>query len=696
MNSLVDVLRTHADARPDAFAFGFLSDGQAVSAQLTYAQLDEQARVIGATLQQLTKPGDRAILLYQPGLEFVVAFLGCQYAGVVAVPALPPNMSRVQASVERLALIVDNAKPSVILTTAELLPTLRGATRGHGEYSGILWQATNRLNAARASAWRRPALGPDDLSFLQFTSGSTSAPKGVMVSQSNILANLEMLWASARADHERPNCVGWLPQYHDMGLIGVTLFGLYLGTETRLMSPLSFLKRPMRWLQAIAAHGDVFSGGPNFAYEAVLRRVTEADKQDLDLSRWRTAFCGAETVRARTLDRFFAEFADCGLDRRAQLPCYGLAEATLVVSCRTPGRNYQAIELDQAQFEQGVAVAAEADGLSVVSCGVAQCGQEIAIVDPSSMKRCADGAVGEIWIRGANVARGYWDKPERCAETFAATTSEGEGPFLRTGDLGFVHDGELYVTGRLKELIIIRGRCLYPQDLELMVESMADEFPEIVANESVAFALTGDDQERIGLLVKIARRRNPTHDADALNEAIQARALEQFEVGFAEIVQVKSSVPKTSSGKKMRRACAQLMLEGRIADEFRIEHHWRQVGVVREPEPEQSLAAANEAPIGHAELASSVVEWLAREQQIDPASISITQPFTDFGLDSFVAVSLIDFLERQLGTALSSSLLTDHRNIDELCRHLVKRHARPAGKPARAPKQAAVKQRGIG
>lgn len=296
-NNLVEVLRGHAETNPTALAYTFLADGETTADQLTFGALDERVRALGATLEQLTTPGDRALLLYQPSLEFTVAFLACQYAGIVPVPAVPPNMNRISATMGRLAGIVENARPSIVLTTADQLTPLRAAARGQPAYAGILWQASDRVEVARGELWKPPRLRPDDLSFLQYTSGSTTAPKGVMVSHRNIMANLAMLEETVDPEHRPCNLVGWLPLFHDMGLIGNMLFGLYLGTETRLMSPLSFLKRPIRWLQAIATHGRVMSGGPNFAFDAVLRRVTAADKQGLDLSGWKVAFCGAETVR---------------------------------------------------------------------------------------------------------------------------------------------------------------------------------------------------------------------------------------------------------------------------------------------------------------------------------------------------------------------------------------------------------------
>lgn len=668
--SLIDVAQRHAAQTPTALAYGFLRDGETLDEQLSFYELDQRARAIAAPLQRLTAPGDRVLLAYEPGLELVTAFLGCQYAGAVAVPTPPPRLDRVEATTSRMSTIAADARPAVVLTTTDLLSPLEAAAHGH--LARTPWQATDGVAESLAALWRRPDIDGSSLSFLQYTSGSTSAPKGVMVSHANLMANLRMLQETAGLG-ERYDLVGWLPLFHDMGLIGVMLHGLFVGGQTRLMSPLSFLKRPIRWLKAISNQERVFSGGPNFGFDLCLDRISEAEASELDLSGWKVVFSGAETVRAHTLERFYRTFARRGLRREALLPCYGLAEATLVVSARTPGRDYRCARLDAASLERGVAEDAHEDEASttVVSCGCTKGEQEIAIVDPQTRKRCPDRQVGEIWIRGPNVAVGYWARPTLTIQTFAAMTAEGDGPFMRSGDLGFLDDGELHITGRIKEIIVVRGRCLHPQDIELMVDSMADRFPAIRTGNSVAFAITGAEQEGIGLFVQVRAQRMVSFDPQRLVEALQERLLSVLDVGFAEVVLVKSAIPRTSSGKKMRLACSRMLPT--IEDELTVVHRWRRTEAERRP---ASSPAANNEGDSHQAKAASIValvtEWIASAEQIEPTRIGPDRSLADFGLDSLAAVSLVDFLEVRLDAVISISQLQSHLTIRDFAQSLSK------------------------
>ncbi|MEZ4315563.1 MAG: AMP-binding protein [Polyangiaceae bacterium] len=679
LQNLMDVLTLRAAESPDKRAYSFLGDGETPTETLTYAELDEQARAIGATLQHLCRPGDRAVLLYEPGLAFVAAFLGCQYAGVVAVPTLPPNMNRIQTTVDRLYGILRDAEPSLILTTGELLPALKKAMQGRADLSKARWQATDRLDRSRARFWTRPDCREEGLSFLQYTSGSTQAPRGVMVTHWNILENLAMLRQVSGLSPSR-TMVGWLPLFHDMGLIGIMLHGLFAGGETHLMSPLSFLKKPVRWLRAISGRSGVFSGGPNFAFDLCVERITEEQKQGLDLTGWEVAFSGAETVRAATLDRFYSAFKGHGLRRESLLPCYGLAEATLVVSARTPGSDYRALTVDRAALEKGSALPREpgaGETLDIVSCGEVKGEQQLAIVDPETRQRRDDGEIGEIWVKGAHVAAGYWRSPEQSRETFSAMTADGDGPFLRTGDLGFVCSGELHVTGRIKEILLVRGRCLYPQDIEAAVGALSDSFPEVRADDCVAFSLPGEDAERIGLIVQVNTQKNPRFDAGQLIEAVQERLLREMEIGLDEVVLVKSAVPRTSSGKKMRTTCRQLLKEG-LEEKLKVVHRHRRANPALAADPARAAGSAHRPFTDERALAifGRMAAWIARRERLDPERIAPGHALTDLGLDSLAAVSLVELLEGELDLVIGVGELEKHRTLGDLASHLATRVSR--------------------
>ncbi|HET9212138.1 MAG TPA: proline iminopeptidase-family hydrolase, partial [Thermoanaerobaculia bacterium] len=437
--TLIDLLRARAGEKGGAPLYTFLADGEAEEATLSYGGLDRRARAIGARLQQAGAAGERALLLYPPGLDFIAAFFGCLYAGAVAVPAYPPRAGRTQP---RLRAIAGDARPRLVLTTAAIAAKAAELSEQIPELAGAEWIATESLDSSAAERWTPPSLGPGTLAFLQYTSGSTAAPKGVMVTHANLLHNERLIGAAFGMDEESV-VVGWLPLYHDMGLIGNVLQPLHAGGRCVLMSPVAFLQRPMRWLEAVSRYRGTVSGGPNFAYELCLRKAAPEALSRLDLSSWRVAYNGAEPVRASTLERFAEAFAPCGFRAEALYPCYGLAEATLFVT----GGHGARVEKER------------------VSCGSAW--QRIVTVDPETGEERPEG---EVWISGPSVARGYWENEEATARDFHAFLPTGEGPFLRTGDLGFLSGGELYVTGRLKDLIILRGRNHYPQDVELTAE----------------------------------------------------------------------------------------------------------------------------------------------------------------------------------------------------------------------------------
>jgi amino acid adenylation domain-containing protein len=577
--SFIDVVRERAGRLGERCAFTFLGDGENVSERLSYAAVDAKARSVAAELQERGAAGERVLLLYPPGLDFVTAFLGCLYAGAVAVPAYPPSPGR---GTGRLRSLLADAKPRLALTTPALLD------RVEREMEGAV-----ALEGRSPEDWRPPALGPESLAFLQYTSGSTSTPKGVCVTHGNLIAN-ERAIQLCFGQSEESVVVGWLPLYHDMGLIGNVLQPLWCGATCVLMSPLSFLQRPRRWLEAIGRFRGTTSGGPDFAYSLCVRKVAP---EGLDLSSWRVAFNGAEPVRAATLDAFAEAFAPCGFRREAFYPCYGLAEATLFVSGGDPD-----------------AAPRVTDGL--VSCGRAWPGERISVVDAEGRELPA-GEEGEICVSGPSVAEGYWE-----GEAFRG--------FLRTGDLGRLDgQGELFVTGRLKDLIVVRGRNLYPHDVERTAE---ESHSALRPGGGAAFSVEVDGEERLVVVHEVERRREA--EAGQAAEAVRAAVLREHEVSPHEVVPIRAgTLPKTSSGKVRRGACREAYVAGLL-------------GLKPQARRVQPLPG----------LPDLVRECAARLLHVDPESLDPDAPLP---LDSLLALELKNRLEGEAGVSVSLTALLE-------------------------------------
>ena len=557
MSTLVHLLRLRAADHPDRTAYCYLDDGEGNERRFSYRELEVRARAIAALLQERgIREGDRVLLLYPSGLDYIAAFFGCLFAGAVAVPAYAP---RPKGPDGRLDAIAKDAQPTVALTTTDVLSVVRQQTAGDFHREVATWIATDDIDSNAADAWQMPNLDASTLAFLQYTSGSTSIPKGVMVSHGNLMANERMLQVALGQDQDS-TWVGWLPMFHDMGLIGNVIQPLYVGAACVLMAPMTFVQEPIRWLRAITKYRGRTSGAPNFAYDLCVAKTTPEEREGLDLSTWSLAFNGAEPVRAETIDRFVRTFEPFGFRRSAFFPCYGLAEATLLVSGVRSAvpvvRTFESIGMEQ----RSAIPVAETDesGRTLVGCGHTWLDQTIVVADPDTLTRCADGRIGEIWISGPNVTQGYWRREEATAATFRASLADsGAGPFLRTGDLGFFHDGSLFISGRIKDLIIIRGRNHFPQDIELTVES---SHPILRPGCGAAFSVDVDGDERLVVVQEIRRDfrdANLQEVADIIRGAVTAN----HELSVHAIVLIKPGrIPKTSSGKIQRHACRQSYL----------------------------------------------------------------------------------------------------------------------------------------
>jgi acyl-CoA synthetase (AMP-forming)/AMP-acid ligase II len=560
VSTLVELLRLRSQLEPDQLAYKFLVDGETDEIDLSYGELDQQARVIGAYLQKQVARGDRVLLLFPAGLEFIAAFFGCLYAGLIAVPVYSPRSDRTLDLPEAIA---NDAEAKTALTTTSLFSTIETRLANHSSLQSMHWITTDNITGVSSDSWLQPEIADDCLAFLQYTSGSTSTPKGVMVSHRNILYN-ERLLQQVFEHTEQTKIVIWLPLSHDMGLIGNVLQSLYVGVPCILMSPLMFVQKPRRWLEAISRYGATTSGAPNFAYDLCIRKITPEQRSTLDLSSWRVAFNAAEPVRAKTIEQFTEVFAPCGFRAQTFLPCYGLAEATLIVS----GGKKDAVPIIQGYqkeaLEKGVA-RAPANGEQVrtlVGCGPVLGEQEIVIVDPESVTTCESNHVGEIWISGPSVSEGYWNRVELTEKTFKAYLADtGQGPYLRTGDLGFLAEGELFITDRLKDLIIIRGQNYSPVEIEWKAE---ESHPALRSNCGAAFTVNGDDgEEHLVLVHELARESNS--DPEEIKGAIRQSIAEYYGLRVYDIrLLMAGTVPRTTSGKIQRQVCRAGFLNGTL------------------------------------------------------------------------------------------------------------------------------------
>jgi len=663
--SIVELLKVRAAQNYDRTAYTFLTEG-AESPQLTFSQLDARARAIGAALQSEKCVGGRALLLFPPGLEFITAFLGCLYAGVVAVPAYPPRKKR---GLNRLAAIARDAAPDLILTTSSLAPVIQTWAAQTSDHKSIRILSADAIPDSASQSWRDFTVEPDALAFLQYTSGSTGSPRGVMVTHRNIVANEELI-RRAFDQSESSIIVSWLPLYHDMGLIGGVLQPLFVGASCVLMSPVSFLQRPRRWLEVITEYRATTSGGPNFAYDLCVRKIPAAERDGLDLSSWKVAFNGAEPVRSETMERFADTFSPHGFQKRAFYPCYGLAEATLFVTGGDVEAEPQVASVSSAAMrENRVIEPVEEDQRTLVGCGRSWVDHQVLIVDPETQQPCAPARVGEIWVAGPSIARGYWNRPQETGRDFEARLSTKEGPYLRTGDLGFFQDGQLFITGRLKDLIIVRGRNFYPQDIEYTVEGCHSS---LRPGCGAAFSIAVENEERVVVVQEIDRRLAES-DAEVVIETIRAAVAQEHELFLHDVVLIRAgSIPKTSSGKIQRHACREAYLAGTLdivartvpdtsAEEFTDEAVLDQAGF-------SSLDAGERRKL----IEDFLTIEAARILRIARSRLNAGESLVSMGLDSLGAVDLKHTVEEHLGVSISLPALLDDASIAQVADEILK------------------------
>jgi len=649
--TLLHCLRQRASERPGTVAYTFVGDDESDETRISYQELDRRARAIAAALQRMKAQGERAVLLYPPGLDYVAAFLGCLYAKTIAVPAYPPDISRLHRSLPRLQAILQDSGASILLTNEMILSLVGALEEQAPQLRERRWLATDTLETGIEDAWREPEVTSDTLAFLQYTSGSTGTPKGVMLTHSNLVHNSHLIGHGFELG-EGSVAVNWLPPYHDMGLIGGILQPLYNGFHGVLLSPITFLQRPLRWLQAISRHGGTCAGGPNFAFDLCVRKIPPEQREGLKLSTWDVAFCGAEPIRAQTFERFAQAFAPQGFRPEFFYPCYGLAEATLLAAGGIKAEPVRAVHFDTDALQRGHGEARreETEGaVTLVSSGMNLPWQTLTVVDAKTNTVLPDGQVGELWMTGPSVASGYWERPEETARVFGARLASGEGPFLRTGDLAFLQDGQLFITGRLKDLLIIRGRNHYPQDLEKTLE---ESHPAIRPGCSAAFAVDVEGEERLVVAVEVNSRQ--AVDVEEVSASIRQAISEHHELSVHAVLLLQAgTLPKTSSGKVQRHACRNGFLDGSL----------ELVGEWRAPVTKQEPSTETPPEVGSLAWLRSRVASLVHMR---PDQLAPGEAITRHGLDSLQVLELHADIERALGVVLPLSFLMQGPSLEEL------------------------------
>ncbi|MFE2756562.1 type I polyketide synthase [Actinosynnema sp. NPDC059335] len=663
----VDVLRAHAEERADKTALVVLADGETEHDRLTYAQLDARVRALAARMRHAGLAGERVIILLPTGVEYVLSVLACLYAGAVPVPLNPPTKSSHR---ERVDHVVQDCRPALAIVAATDGPMAHLPE----EYGCALWQADD-LEGHDAPAWSPPATGPDDVAYLQYTSGSTSRPRGVVVTHDNIVYQ-PALFSTGLGMDARDVVVTWLPLFHDFGLIAGLFMPLLLGATTVMIPPPVFVQRPLRWLAAISRYRATVSFSPNFPLDLCCERITEEEKATLDLSGWRVLAMGAEPIRADTLERFAEAFASCGFRRDVFRTAYGMAESTLAVATHPPRDGARVIEVDVEGFGHG-RVDVVPPGTPgprrqrLLSNGPALGDTEVLVVDPETRRPLPEGREGELWLRGRTIAAGYWDRPDDTAETFRAHLADGSGPYLRSGDLGAVIDGEVYLTSRRKDLIIIRGRNHHPQDIEL---TMTDAHPALNRGLGVAFSVDVDGEERLVVVQELKRSERGKHDLAEVARRVRGAVAEEHEVAVDTVVFIRpASLPVTTSGKVRRQFTKQEYLRGALKVEY-------VSGPVTPAQPVE--------PVGERDTAA-VVEWLrarvAARTGLAPAEVPVDATFGGLGLDSAQALGLTGDLAAWLGRPVDPATLYGNPTILRLAVALTTGGDAPAVEPPARP-----------
>jgi acyl-CoA synthetase (AMP-forming)/AMP-acid ligase II/acyl carrier protein len=666
--TMVERLLQHEKNQPDKVVYILLEDGLTEKESITYASLVRKAKAIATVLMEKGSKGDRVLLLFPTGIAFITAFFACHFAGMIAVPAYPPKRNK---SNERFRSIVQDSSPAFLISTAGIHAELLEYHSTEGYPEGMQMLVYEELDESLAGKWSDPGISAGDIALLQYTSGSTGTPNGVMVSHANIIHNSECIKQSFGFD-ENSVGVNWLPNFHDMGLIGCLIQAAYLGASNVIIPPLSFLKNPSNWFRAMSRYGATTGGGPNFAFDYSIEKVPDEDIPQFDLGGLRTLYCGAEPIRRETLQEFAAKFKPSGFRPAQFYPCYGMAESVLIVT----GGNYLAAplytEVDARTLEENrvLSVTSGRESRVLTACGYPWLGMRVAIVDPVTRIPSAAGMLGEVWVSGPSVAQGYWNKPQETEETFSACIAgTHDGPWLRTGDLGFISHGQLFISGRRKDLIIIRGANYFPNDIEHCAEGC---HPAIRKNASAAFSIDSGEGEKLVLVMETERAFMNTDKHDEVFEAARQAIFSEYGIQPHALSLIRTgSILKTSSGKIQRFAVKRAWQE----NELKMVASWKMPAITDE--------LASEIGFRPGYLREWLIHWISQKLKVDPGKIDPDKAVSAYGLDSITAVSLERDVNKEFGIEWPIESFMKENTVNMLVEegiNLLKAKKRPSAK----------------
>jgi len=669
-SDMVGLLRHRAEATPNQIAFVFLVDGEGEEEVITYAELDRQARAVAATLQARLDTYDRVLVIYPQGLAYLAALFGCMYAKTLAIPLQPPDPRRLERTLPKLESIVKDGGVKLVLTTEQMLSGAQGLLPRGSALAGVPWVGTDTMNSALAERWVPPAILPTDMAYLQYTSGSTSSPKGVIVSHLNLVHNLTDFCVDYGHD-AHSIIVTWLPTFHDLGLVYGVFMPVFRGFKGVILDPMAFLARPIRWLRAISHYRGTHSPAPNFAYDICVSKTSEEDRVGLDLSCWKVALNGAEPIRYESEARFVDAYAPYGVTWSTLSHAYGMSETTAKIASEPHDSEPEFVWADPVALEENrvVDVVNHPDPRVLASCGTTDTDTTVVIANTETFAQLPDDRVGEIWVGGTTITQGYWERPDATREVYGVRLSDtGEGPYFRTGDLGFTRGGRVFVTGRLKDMIIIRGENHYPQDIEWDVQFSHNA---LRPNSIAAFSITDDGRERVVVVSEAYGEKLAGHQEEVFAAVREAVAEHGIQVSAIQLIPARS-IFKTSSGKIMRGRVKMAWLNG----EFRVQAEWKlPTNVTAAPKPAteglvQRLNAVDSATKLEI-IVERVVSLAAEILGLPEDYIEPNRPLRELGFDSVQAVELAEALGNSIGQMLPATALFDYPTCEELANYML-------------------------